>query len=82
VERGDLQADQGRALPPSTDGLPEQTIQHLSAVAFDFREEMFVGADDVIETINDGGRAQESLVFCVCPRATRHLLISCAPHKK
>ena len=46
-------------------GLPEQTIQHLSAVALDFREEMFVGADDVIETINDGGRAQESLVSCV-----------------
>jgi hypothetical protein len=46
-------------------GPPEQTIQHLSAVALDFREEMFVGADDVIETINDGGRAQESLVSCV-----------------
>ncbi len=51
-------------------GLPEQTIQHLSAVALDFREEMFVEADDVIETINGGGRVQESLVFCVCPRAT------------
>jgi hypothetical protein len=51
-------------------GLPERTIQHLSAVALDFREEMFVGADDVIETINGVGRAQESLVFCVCPRVT------------
>jgi len=63
-------------------GLPKQTIQHLSAVTLDFREEIFVGADDVIETINDGGRAQESLVFLRLPEGNHALLIFCAPHKK
>ena len=32
-------------------GLPEQTLQHLAAVALDFREGLFAGTDDVIETI-------------------------------
>jgi hypothetical protein len=60
-------------------GLPERTIQHLSAVALDFREEMFVGADDVIETINGGGRAQESLVFASArgqPRPAHFLCVA------
>src|SRR5208282_6210361 len=32
-------------------GLPEQTIQHLCAVALDFQEGLFAGTNDVIETI-------------------------------
>jgi len=32
-------------------GLPEQTLQHLRAVALDFQEGLFAGTDDVIETI-------------------------------
>ncbi len=32
-------------------GLPEQTLQHLAAVALDFQEGLFAGTDDVIETI-------------------------------
>ncbi len=32
-------------------GLPEQTIQHLAAVALDFQEGLFAGTNDVIETI-------------------------------
>jgi NAD(P)H dehydrogenase (quinone) len=32
-------------------GLPEQTIQHLCAVALDFREGLFAGTDDIVETI-------------------------------
>jgi hypothetical protein len=47
-----------------------------------FGKKMFVGADDVIETINDGGRAQESLVFCRLPEGNHALLIFCAAHKK
>ena len=32
-------------------GLPEQTIQHLCAVALDFQKGLFAGTNDVIETI-------------------------------
>jgi NAD(P)H dehydrogenase (quinone) len=32
-------------------GLPEQTIQHLCAVALDFQKGLFAGTDDVIESI-------------------------------
>jgi len=32
-------------------GRPEQTIQHLCAVALDFQEGLFAGTNDVIETI-------------------------------
>ncbi|MDF5721559.1 MAG: NmrA family NAD(P)-binding protein [Rhizonema sp. PD37] len=32
-------------------GLPEQTIQHLCAVALDFQEGLFAGTNDAIETI-------------------------------
>ena len=32
-------------------GLPEQTIQHLCAVALDFQQGLFAGTNDVIETI-------------------------------
>jgi NAD(P)H dehydrogenase (quinone) len=32
-------------------GLPEQTLQHLRAVALDFQEGLFAGTNDVIETI-------------------------------
>jgi NAD(P)H dehydrogenase (quinone) len=34
-------------------GLPEQTIQHLCAVALDFQEGLFAGTNDVIETITE-----------------------------
>ena len=32
-------------------GLPEQTLQHLGAVAQDFQEGLFAGTDDIIKTI-------------------------------
>jgi hypothetical protein len=63
-------------------GLPEQTIQHLSAVALDLREEN-VCRSGRCHRNHQWRRASAKVArFLRLPEGNHALLISCAPHKK